>query len=263
MLVLIILCQLKSGKNSQYSVDYIVSSLCLWKWITVNHCLTGSQEEYLRKRQKCKSGIFHIQILSFTITYFSSAEVQITWNLSSFLPKIQFQSLYLPPLWWHLIVKSLLNVRALKALLGFIGPDQPHLGLPYPGACPCTQGLYLISAWGVTFSFGRSCSSSCIQFRSLLSLSSCSFPATDFGFHLAFMIPGCLDLFSLILPRYLGSLEEVVEGSPWFLAHIPPSEASCLIAPQQPVRENNLFPLQYFLKKNVWRTCLITPHSIL
>lgn len=78
-----------------------------------------------------------------------------------------------------------------------------------------------------------------------------------------FVIPGCLDLFSLILPKYSGSVEEVVEGSPWFLAHISPSGASSLIAPQQPVHGNNSFLLQNFLKKNVRVTCLIIPHSIL
>lgn len=153
-------------------------------------CESGSLSDWRsnsRRRQKCRSGIFHMQILSFIVTYFRSAEVQVIWTPSSFLPKLQIQSLCLPPLRWHLLDKSSLCQGPRGTIrVGWSWPAWPGTPLTLP-RCPGT----LFKLWAVCPFFGWCCSSVCVQFCSLLSLSSCSFPATDFGSHLA---PRSLDV---------------------------------------------------------------------
>lgn len=97
------------------------------------------------------------------------------------------------------------------ALLGFNGPEQPHLGLLHTPA----HVTHFSSAWGrCSFlggfgSFlGWCCSCSCLQSCSLVSLSCCLVFLSWLWISPCLMIPGCLDLlFSLILLRY--------HGSPW------------------------------------------------
>lgn len=103
----------------------------------MNHCLTVHRRT--RRQQKCKSGIFHIQILSF-ITYFRSGYMNSEqFPLKAWVPKPLFASNEVTFTWQEF--------AQCQGTHRVYWSWPASLGLPWPHQ-PCSHRLYLSSAWG-------------------------------------------------------------------------------------------------------------------